>query len=254
MSANKPVGLITGAGQGIGRAIACAFAEAGRDIVLVDIDEKMLRETTVFVERAGAHCLAIHADVSKEEQVKDSIDRAVSRFGRLDTLCNNAGIGISSPVESLSVEAWDRVINVNLRGTFLYSKHAIPYLENQKGSIINIASTRALMSESGTEAYSASKGGIIALTHALAVSLGPRGIRVNAISPGWIETAEWRKQAERRPAVHSDADRLQHPVGRVGHPLDIAKASLFLASSDSGFMTGQNLVIDGGMTVKMIYV
>lgn len=146
------------------------------------------------------------------------------------------------------------MIGVNLRGTFLCSQAAARSMvaRGRGGDIINIASTRAFMSEPGTEAYTASKGGIVALTHGMAISLGPHGIRVNAISPGWIETAEWQFSPRARTPVHSDRDRLQHPVGRVGRPEDIAEACLFLAEQ-AGFVTGQNITIDGGMSVKMIY-
>jgi NAD(P)-dependent dehydrogenase (short-subunit alcohol dehydrogenase family) len=146
------------------------------------------------------------------------------------------------------------VIGVNLRGTFLCSQAAARRMVARwrGGAIINIASTRAFMSEPGTEAYTASKGGIIALTHGMAISLGRHGIRVNAISPGWIETRDWQYSPRAKAPVHSERDRLQHPVGRVGRPEDIAQACLFLAEQ-ADFMTGQNLTLDGGMTVKMIY-
>jgi len=145
----------------------------------------------------------------------------------------------------LPPKAFDLVLATNLRGTFLCTQEAARLMVRHKvaGAIINIASTRAFMSEPGTEAYSASKGGIVALTHATAISLGPKGIRVNCISPGWIET---------RGRKHSRRDRLQHPVGRVGTPEDIASACRYLAEQ-AGFMTGQNLTLDGGMTVKLIY-
>ena len=153
----------------------------------------------------------------------------------------------------LSLADWNRVIGVNLTGPFLCAKHLTPLLRARKGAIVNIASTRAFMSEPNTEAYSASKGGIAALTHALAASLGP-DIRVNSISPGWIETESWRKSATRRTPTLTDADHAQHPAGRVGQPDDIAAMVEFLAFGESGFMTGANVMIDGGMTRKMIYV
>ena len=160
-------------------------------------------------------------------------------------LVNNAGIRASAPFLTLSPKAFDLVLATNLRGTFLCTQEAARLMarHRKKGAIINIASTRAFMSEAGTEAYSASKGGIVALTHASAVSLGARGIRVNCISPGWIET---------RARRHSRRDRLQHPAGRLGTPADIAQACLYIAEQ-AGFMTGQNLTLDGGMSVKMIY-
>jgi len=158
------------------------------------------------------------------------------------------------PFLELPVSDFDTVIAVNLRGAFLCAQKAARCMvaEGKGGSIINIVSTRAFMSEPGTEAYSASKGGIVALTHAMAISLGAHGIRVNAVSPGWIETSDWQYSKRASKPHHSVRDRLQHPAGRVGEPSDIAEACLFLAEH-AGFMTGQNIVIDGGMMVKMIY-
>jgi NAD(P)-dependent dehydrogenase (short-subunit alcohol dehydrogenase family) len=173
-------------------------------------------------------------------------------YGRIDALINNAGISQNKPLETLSLEEWNRVLGVNLTGTFLCTKHASTHLRNSCGSIINIASTRAFMSEACTEAYSASKGGIVALTHALAMSLGPE-IRVNCISPGWIETGPWQKKSQRHSTDLSEEDHLQHPVGRVGIPEDIASLVLYLVSNEASFLTGSNLIADGGMTRKMVY-
>jgi NAD(P)-dependent dehydrogenase (short-subunit alcohol dehydrogenase family) len=156
------------------------------------------------------------------------------------------------PLEELSTEEWNRVIATNLQSVYLVTRYLLPLMP-RGASIINIASTRALMSEPNTEAYSASKGGILALTHAMAISLAPRGIRVNAISPGWIETSNWKKRSIRKEPLLRDIDHLQHPAGRVGKPEDIAYACLFLSSEEASFITGVNLVVDGGMTVKMIY-
>jgi NAD(P)-dependent dehydrogenase (short-subunit alcohol dehydrogenase family) len=141
---------------------------------------------------------------------------------------------------------------VNLTGAFLMAKHAAPHLRQVRGAIVNVASTRALQSEANTEAYSASKGGLVALTHALAVSLGP-DVRINCVSPGWIDVSGWQKVANRKPATLSDADHAQHPAGRVGTPEDIAEMVAYLLSDAAGFVTGQNFVVDGGMTKKMIY-
>jgi NAD(P)-dependent dehydrogenase (short-subunit alcohol dehydrogenase family) len=167
---------------------------------------------------------------------------------------NNAGISRRAPFLELSTTDFDRVIAVNLRGTFLCSQAVARKMveRGQGGAIVNIASTRAFMSEPGTEAYTASKGGIVALTHGMAMSLGRHRIRVNCVSPGWIETRDWQYTPRAQRPVHSERDRLQHPVGRVGKPEDIADACFFLAEQ-AGFMTGQNITLDGGMTAKMIY-
>ena len=192
-------------------------------------------------------------DVGVETTARRAVKKVVGLFGRLDVLVNNAGIGISKPMTELTLKEWNRVLAVNLTAAFLFSRCAAPHLRKRRGAIINIASTRALMSEPNTEAYSASKGGIVALTHALAVSLGPE-VRVNCISPGWIEVSAWRKRRGRKRPALSEADHAQHPAGRVGAPEDIAALAAYLASPEAGFITGANFVADGGMTRKMIYV
>ena len=236
---------VSGGAQGIGRAIALRFAAAGYAVSIADPDATAGREAARMVERAGTECLFVRADVGVPAQVRTWISRTVAKLGCPSALVNNAGIGRRAPFLKLKLKDFDRVIAVNLRATFLASQAVARQMVKSKvrGAIINIASTRAFMSEAGTEAYTASKGGIVALTHGMAISLGPLGIRVNSVSPGWIET---------RGKKHSRRDRLQHPVGRVGLPEDIAEACFYLAEG-AGFMTGQNVTLDGGMTVKMIY-
>lgn len=238
----------------MGRALAFAFAGSGYAVSFCDIDREAGREAEELLRAEGVAVLFVPADVALEDDVDQWIASTVSELGCPDVLVNNAGIGRRAPFLELSAEDFDRVLAVNLRGTFLCSRAAARRMKEggRGGSIINIASTRALMSEPGTEAYTASKGGIVSLTHALAVSLGPYGIRVNCISPGWIEVRDWQFSPRREAPSHTERDLLQHPVGRVGRPEDIADACLYLAGSAS-FVTGQNLVVDGGMTKKMIY-
>ncbi len=248
------VAAITGGAQGIGRAIAMLLAKEGYHISIADVHKEAGFEVIRKIRKEQGHAMFMTADVANEDQVRKWLQLTIEDMGGLDLLINNAGIGISGSMLDLSLEDFDRVINVNLRGTFVCSKYAARWMKHQgHGSIINIASTRALMSEANTEAYSASKGGILSLTHAMAVSLGSSQIRVNAISPGWIETRDWQYSSDYVYPEHADKDRLQHLVGRVGTPEDIAQACLFLSNDKSGFITGQNIVIDGGMTVKMIY-
>jgi len=243
---------ITGGGQGIGRAVACRFAEAGYGVSILDRDGEAGREALAGI--GAPFGLFVKGDVSRPADVKAWIARTVKELGTPDVLVNNAGIMIRKDVLKLTPGEFKKVVEVNLGGAFFASQAAAKAMarRGRGGAIINIASTRALMSEPDTEGYSASKGGIVALTHALALSLAPYRIRVNCISPGWIEVGDWKKSSESVKPRHSRADREQHPAGRVGTPVDIAEACQFLAEN-AGFITGQNLVIDGGMTVKMIY-
>jgi NAD(P)-dependent dehydrogenase (short-subunit alcohol dehydrogenase family) len=249
---NKVV-IVTGGAQGIGRGIAARFLDAGASVVVADADAEALQEISLEHSATDPAIHAVQCDVSSEDDVKNLVENALGKFGQIDFVINNAGIGVNKPLETLELSDWNRVIGVNLTGAFLMAKHASPHLRKVRGAMVNIASTRAVMSEANTEAYSASKGGLLALTHALAISLGP-DVRVNAVSPGWIETRDRQKKSVRSEVHYSDADLAQHPVGRVGTPEDIAAMVLFLCSSDSGFVTGQNFVVDGGMTKKMIYV
>jgi NAD(P)-dependent dehydrogenase (short-subunit alcohol dehydrogenase family) len=183
--------------------------------------------------------------VRQEETAKHAVSATIGRFGRLHALVSNAGIMIRKPLHQLTAVEWHRVIDANLTATFLFARAAEKALRKARGAIVTIASTRALMSEANTESYSASKGGLVALTHALAISLAP-DVRVNCVSPGWIATGNY--SALRRK------DHAQHPAGRVGKPEDIAEIVAFLLDAKrSGFVTGANLVVDGGMTRKMIY-
>ncbi|MFO7371376.1 MAG: SDR family oxidoreductase [Bacteroidales bacterium] len=248
---HKKTAIITGGAQGIGRAMALKFHAEGYNTIIYDIDTEAINEIQSDKDFSGIHF--IRCDVSNEKQVIQSIDKAINQEGSIDVLVNNAAVIINKPVEILSLDEWNAVLGVNLTGTFLCSKHASEYLKKSRGTIINIASTRAFMSEAHSEAYSASKGGIVALTHALAVSLAPY-VRVNCISPGWIEVSRYKKSSVRSEPHLSEADHQQHPAGRVGEASDIVNMVLFLASDENGFITGQNFIIDGGMTRKMIYI
>jgi NAD(P)-dependent dehydrogenase (short-subunit alcohol dehydrogenase family) len=249
---------ITGGGAGIGRGIAWHFARAGYAVSITDRDRQAGLEALEVMREAGTKALFVPGDVSKPADVNRWLAKTKSELGIPDVLVNNAGTEIRKDVLELSIAEFDSVIATNLRGTFLCSQAVAKMMAKRKraegrGAIINIASTRAFMSEPGTEGYTASKGAIVALTHGMAISLARHRIRVNCISPGWIETADWQKAFKARVPHHSKADKEQHPVGRVGTPEDVAKACRFLAE-DAAFMTGQNIVLDGGMTVKMIYV
>ncbi len=247
----KPVILITGAGQGIGRATAVYLAGRQYRIALLEQDAEAGKEALAEAERQG-EAMFVETDVSDEQSVQAAIKEVLGRWGRIDGLVNNAGFMIRKPIENLSLEEWNQVIGTNLTGAFLCVKYCAPHLRSRNGVIVNMSSTRKSMSEPDTESYSASKGGIYALTHALAISLGPE-VRVNSISPGWIDVTPWQKESEREPEHLTKADHDQHPAGRVGVPLDVATLVEYLLSEKSGFITGQDFVVDGGMTRKMIY-
>jgi NAD(P)-dependent dehydrogenase (short-subunit alcohol dehydrogenase family) len=237
---------VTGAAQGIGRGVALHFAKHGYAIAFVDPDERAAEQTLAELHTLGAPVLYRRADVAREDDVTRWVQSIVEEFGCPDVLVNNAGIEHRAAFLELQLSDFDRVIAVNLRGTLLCSQ-AVARAMAERGSggaIVNVASTRALMSEPNTEAYSASKGGIVAITHAMAMSLSDYRIRVNCISPGWIETPRIPAKTQR--------DHLQHPAGRAGKPEDIAEACVFLAEH-AGFITGQNIVVDGGMSKKMLY-
>lgn len=243
------VALVTGAARGVGLGIAAWLLVEGWKVVLADVDAARGAQVA---EVLGEGAAFVAMDVADERQVIAGVAQALARFGRLDALVCNAAItdAHGGPIESVPLAHWQRVIGVNLTGTMLMARHCAPYLRARNGAIVNICSTRAHQSEPDTEAYAASKGGVLALTHALAVSLAPE-IRVNAISPGWVDA---RDPSERRAEPLSEADHAQHPVGRVGTVEDIAAAAAWLLSPSAGFVTGQEFIIDGGMTRKMIYV
>jgi hypothetical protein len=246
--------VVTGGAQGIGMAVTMGFARTGAWVGVADKDAEAAEELADMLRAGGQQVYAIAADVSEEEDIR-AIFKELDLMGRAtcDVLVNNAGIMDNQSLADRPTEAWDAILSVNLKAYYLCAKYAVPLMP-PGSAIVNIASTRAMMSEPNTEPYSASKGGVVALTHSLAVSLADRRIRVNCISPGWIDVSDWRKRSEREPAELRDIDHRQHPVGRVGRPTDIAHACLFLANEKrAGFITGQNLVVDGGMTIKMIY-
>lgn len=217
-------------------------------MILLDKQAKQLDQTAeqLRTEWQQAKVETYSIDLSNAAEIEQLFTQLRDRKQRIDVLINNAGLGITKSPYDLTVDDWDYVLGTNLRGTFLCAREAASIMRTHGGgSIVNIASTRALMSEPNTEAYAASKGGILALTHALAVSLGPDNITVNAISPGWIETGNDEDLRE--------IDHTQHPAQRVGKPDDIARACLYLTSPENDFVTGINLGVDGGMTRKMIY-
>lgn len=245
--------LVTGGAQGIGRGIAQAVLGAGGRVAIGDLDRDAGRACLDEWD-VGDRARFWHLDVAREASVRTFVERAHKVFGRLDGLVNNAGLAAPDidPLPTLELAQWRRFIDAHLTGTFLCAKHVLPALRQARGAIVNIASSRVLQSEPHTEAYAAAKGGIVAFSHALAISEGP-DVRVNAISPGWIVTDAWRKPSARRKPALSHEDHAQHPAGRAGTPDDVGALAVYLLSDASAFVTGQNIVIDGGMSRKMQY-
>ncbi len=242
------VAVVTGGGSGIGRAIALRFAREGASVAVVDLDHT---GATATVEGAGAgmDLVALPADVSRADQVRGAIDDVAARWGRVDVLCNSAGIFWAQRGDTLVTEmdeaVWDHVLAVNLKGVFLCCKYCIP-LMSAGGSIVNIASIAGLIGRDTAQAYVASKGGVIALTRTLAVQYAARGIRANAILPGRVDTPlvadDYATPVERAAFARA------HPLGRFGTPDDIAALALYLASDEAAWVTGAEYVIDGGYT------
>jgi NAD(P)-dependent dehydrogenase (short-subunit alcohol dehydrogenase family) len=246
---DNKVALITGAAAGIGAGIAERFVEAGAAVVLFDVNGEGARGMEEKLRRSG-RALAVAGDVCCEEDVKAGVEQTVRAFGTLDILVNNAGIEVLGAIVDMTSSDWDRQLNVNLKGFFLFSKYAIPHLRRHGGAIVNISSVHAFVSYEGNAAYDASKAGIIGLTRALALDYGREGIRVNAICPGYIDTSIMDAWLRAQPDAAAAMRQLLsfHPLGRIGTPRDVADAALFLASDAASFISGTFLVVDGAMT------
>ncbi len=247
------VAIITGAGGGMGRTAALMFAAQGSRVVVAEYGEEAGAETVRLVEAQGGQASLVRVDVSREADAKAMVDHAIDRFGRVDVLYNNAGImpEADHSVTDTEVAVWDQVMAVNVRGVFLGCKYAIPRMVEQgSGSVINIASFVALVGCSvPQDAYTASKGALLALTRSLAVQFGPHGVRTNAICPGPVETPllmDWLVKDEAAKRIRL----ARNPSGRFGKPEEIVNMAVYLASDESRWTNGAQLVVDGGITVN----
>lgn len=249
------VTIVTGAASGIGRATALAFGREGARVMCADINPEGAEAAAREIASAGAEAAALQTNVAEEEEVRQMIAATVRRWGRLDVMFNNAGTGFGTPLTQMTVEQWDRVMAVNLRGVFLGCKHAIPeMLKTGGGAIVNTASDAGLRASAYLGAYCASKAGVILLTKSAAVEWAARGIRVNCVCPGLVRTPivdPYLKQVQDITGATPEQtwSRLArtHPIGRVGEPEDVARAVLFLASDEAEFVTGVALPVDGGL-------
>ncbi|WP_373757937.1 SDR family NAD(P)-dependent oxidoreductase [Jeotgalibaca porci] len=248
MLLNDKVAIITGAGSGFGRATAELYAKEGAKVVVVDYNEETAQETVSRIEEKGGSAVAVKADVSKEEDVKNFIQKAMDNFGKIDILFNNAGIYAPGTVEETTMDDWNRSINVNVTALFLASKYAIPYLKETKGNIINTASAGGIIGFPGAISYATTKGAVISFTRAMAVDYAEAGIRVNAISPGTGVTGMTKDLLDNEDIYNAFISPI--PMNRLGEANDVAHAALFLGSDQASYITGHALPVDGGWTMS----
>jgi 3-oxoacyl-[acyl-carrier protein] reductase len=243
---NGQVALVTGAARGLGRTISVSLAACGAKVACIDINTDALKETIDAITALGGQAEPWACDVTNSERVNAVVDEVVAKFGKLDILVNNAGITRDGLLMRMKDDQWDAVLNINLKGTFLFSRAAArPIMKSQRGRIINIASVSGLMGNPGQVNYSASKAGVIGLTRTVARELASRSVTVNAVAPGFIATEMTAKLGEET----LELIRKEIPLGRLGEPQDVADAVLFLASPAATFITGHVLTVDGGLTV-----
>jgi 3-oxoacyl-[acyl-carrier protein] reductase len=256
MRLRDKVAIVTGASSGFGRMTAARFAEEGAKVVVADVDGPGAEETGAIVTRTGGEAELVIGDISTMEGARAVVDRAVARFGTVDILVNNAGISQRETSDSwdCAEETWDRILQVNLKSVFVCTKASLPVmLEQGRGSIVSLASIAASCSIGGS-AYAASKGGIVSYTRHVAPEIAARGVRINCVSPGFMRTPMSTgeryglSQAEQDARIAAMGTLV--PFGRTGLPVDIAEAVLFLASDEAGYVTGQELVVDGGYLVR----
>lgn len=251
MRLNNRVAFVSGAAMGIGEAVAELFAKEGAAVVAADIDDTLGNKTAERIRSRGGRCLFQHCDVSVEGDVRGLVEAGTKEFGTIDVLVNVVGVASENPIHLMQLDEWERVLRVNLTSMYLTSHYIIPgMLEAKRGSIIHISSVQGILGFPGYPHYAASKGAIFALTRQMSKDYAAKGIRVNSIAPGTIETPLKIKVLERSPdpaKLRAGWERM-HPIGRLGQPIDVAYGALYLASDESSFVTGQCLTIDGGMT------
>lgn len=254
MRFKEKVVIVTGSGRGIGKGIALEFAKEGAAVIVSTLEEEEGRKTVKEIREMGGMAELVQTDVSSEDSVRNMVELVTDMHRRIDVLVNNAGITLFKPLLEATLEDWEKVINIDLRGVFLCSKYvAAQMVKQQKGSIINISSNHAVATLPDTEIYAAAKAGVNGMTRSMALSLGKSGIRVNAICPGFTDTPHYRKWLETggNAAEIEKEVKWLHAGSRISTPEDIGKLALYLASDDAEMITGAELIIDGGLSARL---
>ena len=249
--------IVTGSGAGIGKSIAEVFAKEGAKVVGASRKEINGQPVIDKINDDGGDAIFVKCDVSVEDDIKNLVARAIEKYGKIDILINNAGVNFVKPFEQLKTVDWDRVINTDLRGTYLCSRYTIDHmLKEGKGSIINIGTVHSMQCLPGAGPYDAAKWGMVGLTKSMAVEFASRNIRVNVLSPGLIDTQIWTDIKDAAPDLDKCLSfwKSNIPAGRVGTPKEVAYAALFLASDEASYVTGTNFLVDGGMTSQLISI
>ena len=247
MRLENKIAIVTGGSSGIGRASCVLFAKEGAKVVVTDINDKAGEGVVKTIKSNGGEGIFVHCDVTKEDQTRNLIAKAVEKYGRLDVLYNNAGIGMVKLLPEMTEQEWDRIFNINVKGAFLCSKYAIPQMKKQgRGAIVNTASNWGLIAYPHWPAYCATKGAVVMLTKALAIDHAPDNIRVNCVCPGNIDTPLLRAGIE----AETSFEEASKTMGRLAKPEEVAYVALFLASDESSYVTGSAVVVDNGESAR----